>query len=144
MARKRTYTRSFKVQALELAKSGQKSISEIERDLGITAGLLHKWKGRMKEGGEQAFPGKGRQKEEEEIIRRLKRENEQVRQKRAILKKALAIFSPGPEERIRLLTTIPANSASVRCVAPSALPVAAITNGSARDAARSRHRPMLP
>ncbi len=102
MARKRTYTRSFKVQALELAKSGQKSISEIERDLGITAGLLHKWKARMKVDGEQAFPGKGRQKEEEELIRRLKRENEQLRQERAILKKALAIFSADPERCISL------------------------------------------
>jgi transposase len=102
MARKRTYTRSFKVQALELAKSGQKSISEIERDLGITAGLLHKWKARMKVDGEQAFPGKGRQKEDEELIRRLKRENEQLRQERDILKKALAIFSADPERSTRL------------------------------------------
>ena len=52
MAKKRTYTRSFKLQALELVRSGQKSINEIERDLGITPGLLHKWKARMKVDGE--------------------------------------------------------------------------------------------
>ena len=61
MARKRTYTRAFKLQALELAKSGQKSINEIERDLGITPGLLHKWKARMKINGAQTFPVKGHQ-----------------------------------------------------------------------------------
>jgi transposase len=85
------------VQALELAKSGQKSISQIERDLGITPGLLHKWKARMKADGQQAFPGKGHLKEEEELIRQLKRENEVLRQERDILKKAVAIFSSSPE-----------------------------------------------
>jgi transposase len=102
MARKRTYTRSFKLQALELAKSGQKSINEIERDLGIMPGLLHKWKARMKVDGQQAFPGKGRLKEDEELIRRLKRENELLRQEREILKKALAIFSVSPERPTNL------------------------------------------
>jgi transposase len=92
MARKRTYSRAFKLQALELAKSGQKSINEIERDLGITPGLLHKWKARMKVDGTQAFPGKGRLKEDEELIRQLKREVELLRTEREILKKALAIF----------------------------------------------------
>ncbi len=98
MARKRTYNRAFKIQALELVKTSQKSISEIERDLGITPGMLHKWKGRMKVDGEQAFPGKGRQSEDEEQIRRLKREVEVLRQEREVLKKALAIFSSSPEK----------------------------------------------
>ncbi len=97
MGKKRTYSRAFKLQALELAKSGQKSISEIERDLGITPGLLHKWKARMKVDGPQAFPGKGRLKEDEEEIRRLKREVEILRQEREVLKKALAILSSSPE-----------------------------------------------
>src|SRR5215475_13969396 len=102
MARKRTYTRAFKLQALELAKSGQKSINEIERDLWITQGLLHKWKARMKVDGTQAFPGKGRQAEDEELIRRLKRENELLRQEREILKKALALFSVREERPTNL------------------------------------------
>ncbi len=70
MASKRTYPREFKLQAVALAESGEKSISEIERDLGITAGLPAKWKQRLKTDGEQAFPGKGRLKEDEELIRR--------------------------------------------------------------------------
>jgi transposase len=85
------------VQALELAKSGQKSISQIERDLGITPGLLHKWKARMKVDNQQAFPGKGHLKGDEELIRQLKREKEVLRQERDILKKAVAIFSSSPE-----------------------------------------------
>jgi len=102
MARKRTYTRSFKLQALELVKTSKKSISEIERDLGITPGLLHKWKARMKANGQQAFPGKGHLKEDEELIRRLKREIEVLRQEREVLKKALAIFSASGEKSTSL------------------------------------------
>jgi transposase len=102
MARKRTYNRAFKVQALELVKASQKSINEIERDLGITPGLLHKWKARMKVDGQDAFPGKGRLKEDEELIRRLKRENEVLRPEREVLKKALAIFSERPEKSTNL------------------------------------------
>jgi transposase len=90
------------LQALELAKSGQKSISQIERDLGITPGLLHKWKARMKVDGQQAFPGKGHLKEDEELIRQLKREVELLRQEREVLKKAVAIFSSSPERSTRL------------------------------------------
>ncbi len=97
MGSRRTYSRTFKLQALDLARSGQKSINQIERDLGITPGLLHKWKARMKVDGPQAFPGKGHLKEDEELIRQLKRENELLRQERDILKKAVAICSSSPE-----------------------------------------------
>jgi transposase-like protein len=41
MASRRKYARPFKPQVLVPAKSGQKSISEIERDWKITPGLLH-------------------------------------------------------------------------------------------------------
>jgi transposase len=64
--------------------------------------LLHKWKARQKVEGQQAFLGKGRQQEDEELIRRLKRENELLRQEREILKKALAIFSTSTEKSARL------------------------------------------
>ncbi len=95
MANKRTYTREFKLQAVALVQSSGKSISEIERELGITPGLLPKWKQRLQVDRAQAFPGKGRLKEDDELIRRLQRENELLRQEREVLKKALAIFSKG-------------------------------------------------
>ena len=87
MARKRSYRREFKLEAVAVAKSSGKSVSEIERELGITPGLLAKWKARLKAEGEQAFPDKGRLKEDEELIRQLKRENELLRQEREVLKR---------------------------------------------------------
>ena len=43
-ARYRKYTEEFKLEALELLKSSGKSAGQIERDLGITPGLLVKWR----------------------------------------------------------------------------------------------------
>ena len=40
----REYTEEFKLEALELLKSSGKSAGQIERDLGITPGLLVKWR----------------------------------------------------------------------------------------------------
>lgn len=52
----------------------------------------------MKVEGEQAFPGTGRLREDEELIRRLKRENEVLRQEKEVLKKAIAIFCERSEK----------------------------------------------
>ena len=45
----RTYTKAFKLEALELLKSSDKSAGKIERELGITPGLLLKWRARYQE-----------------------------------------------------------------------------------------------
>jgi transposase len=89
----RTYTREFKVEAVQLAKSSEKPLTQIARDLGIADSTLHHWCKQFSEQGEQAFPGSGHQMPHEEEIRNLKRENEILRQERDILKKAIGIFS---------------------------------------------------
>ena len=42
----RTYTKQFKLEALELLERSGESAAQIERDLGITKGLLLKWRDR--------------------------------------------------------------------------------------------------
>ena len=90
---RRTYSREFKLEAVRLAETSGKSLSQIERDLGIPSGNLWRWKRKSAADGEDAFPGHGRQTPEQERIRRLERENEILRQQRDILKNAVAIFS---------------------------------------------------
>jgi transposase len=90
---KRRYTKEFKLEAIRLYESGDKSVRQVEQDLGITAGLLNKWRGQHRSDGQQAFVGRGHQSELETELRRLKRENEILRQERDILKKALVVFS---------------------------------------------------
>jgi len=89
----RTFTREFKVEAVRLVQSSQKSQAQIARDLGIADSTLYHWCQQFAAHGEQAFPGSGNLPPQEEEIRRLKRENDLLRQERDILKKALGIFS---------------------------------------------------
>src|SRR6266581_3508056 len=89
----KTFTREFKVEAVQLVQSSKKSQAQIARDLGIADSTLHHWCRQFSEQGEQAFPGSGHQLPQEEEIRHLKRENDLLRQERDILKKAIGIFS---------------------------------------------------
>jgi transposase len=90
---KRTYPAEFKQEAVRLYETTDKSIREIERELGITHGLLNKWKRQLKNEGQSAFPGRGHLSPEQEKIRQLERKLAIAEQERDILKKAVAIFS---------------------------------------------------
>jgi len=85
---RRKYTREFKLEALRLLETSGKSASQIERDLGIWSGNLYRWKRKLSEKGEYAFPGHGRLDPEQERIRQLEREVEILRQERDILKRS--------------------------------------------------------
>lgn len=90
---RKTYTREFKIEAVRLWQTTDKTAADVEQDLDITHGLLYKWKRKQVENGDQAFPGQGRLSSDQERIRELERENEILRQERDILKKAVAIFT---------------------------------------------------
>ena len=90
---KRSSSKDFKLEAIRLYESSGRSMRQIEEELGISPGLLNKWRARHRQDGQQAFVGKGHQTEQEEEVRRLRRENEVLRQEREVLKKALIVFS---------------------------------------------------
>ena len=90
---RKQYTREFKMEAVRLLETSGRSARQLERELGIGTGNLWRWKRDFAADGEDAFPGHGRLTPEQEELRRLKRENEILRQERDILKKAIAIFS---------------------------------------------------
>ena len=92
-----SYDEGFKREAVRLVEEEGRSAFSVERDLGISNGLIARWRKALSKDAEHPFPGKGRQKSDEEELRRLKRENEILRQERDILKKALAIFSKTPK-----------------------------------------------
>lgn len=76
------YDREFKLEALRLWQTTDKSAREVEEDLGISSGLLYKWNKKFKAEGDAAFPGNGHVSEAEEEIRRLERELEIAKQER--------------------------------------------------------------
>lgn len=90
---KRTYTQEFKREAVRLAQTSGKPMTQIARELGISDASIHQWRQELAEHGLEAFPGSGHQTALEEENRRLKRELERARQERDILKKTVSIFS---------------------------------------------------
>ena len=92
----RTYTEEFKLQALELLKSSGKKARQIERDLGITPGLLVKWRDRyqvISKEAEQAHLELSDMDAARRVIKRLERRLAEVEEEREILKKTINIFS---------------------------------------------------
>ena len=89
----RTFTKEFKLEAVQLVHRSGKSQVQVARELGIADRTLHHWCKQVADQGQQAFVGSGHQTPPEEDLRRLKRELEVTRQERDLLKKAFAIFS---------------------------------------------------
>ena len=90
---RRTYTREFKIEAAKLSYNSEKSVEEIAASLGVSQSSLHRWRHEYREDPDQAFPGKGHQKERDAEVTRLKKELKQAQLENEILKKAAAIPS---------------------------------------------------
>ncbi len=94
---RRQFTREFKVEAVRLSERGDKTVRQVAEDLGIREKLLHRWRHELRvsqQQGTQFAPGNGRARDEE--LQQLRRENEQLRLERDVLKKAMAYFMPRP------------------------------------------------
>jgi len=92
----RTYPEEFKLEALELLKSSGKSAGQIERDLGITPGLLVKWKSRyqaIQNGVQEVKLEPNNLEAAQREIRRLRCKLAEMEEEREILKKVVSIFS---------------------------------------------------
>ena len=94
MAIRKTYSRSFKIEAVRLLGLGEKPASQLAQELGVRRNQLYKWLDQIEGKGDAAFRGPGRRPASEESeVARLKRELERVREERDILKKAAAYFA---------------------------------------------------
>jgi transposase len=98
MGQRRSFTEEFKTEAVRLVAEQGLSITQVSRDLGIEAGVLRRW--RRKHDGLDPRPSSAASAKmptaaspDPEELRRLRRENEQLRLEREILKKALGIFT---------------------------------------------------
>ena len=87
---RKTYDVEFKKQAVQLLISSGRPLTQIARELGVTAWNLRDWKTRLQ-------PQLAQQPETLEALRlrvaQLERDNFQLRQQRDILKKTLGIVS---------------------------------------------------
>jgi len=93
MKNQRKYDREFKVNAVKLYQESGKSLDEISNNLGIPISTLSTWVSKFKKNGELSFSGSGKISPCNEELYLLRRELNNVKQERDILKKAVAIFS---------------------------------------------------
>ena len=92
---RKTFTAEFKRQAVAMSQSPGATVQGVCSEFGISETALRRWIHQYREQGERAFPGQGNAlltPEQAEILR-LRKENEQLKEERAILKKAAAFFA---------------------------------------------------
>ena len=92
MTQRKTYSQEFKIEAVRRAQ--EHGFAQTARDLGINPNLIHKWRNRLEEDGERAFPGQGNPRDAQ--LAQLQRDNKRLREENEILKKAVGIFSSRP------------------------------------------------
>jgi transposase len=93
---RRKFTDEFKADAVRLALSGDRSIGQVAKDLGVIETSLRDWIRKSKiEVGEG--PADALTKAEREELVRLRRENKRLEMERSILKKAAAFFAKESE-----------------------------------------------
>lgn len=96
---RREFTPEFKLEAVRLATSGEQSLAQVARDIGVHENLLRSWKRSalaLSSRASDVFPGNGKNGQvvsPDEEIRRLRRELVVARQERDFLKKATAFFA---------------------------------------------------
>ena len=86
------YPPAFRAEAVALARTGGKGIPQLAHELGISEQALRGWIKRTDIDAGRGQAGELTSAEREEL-RRLRRENQVLRQEREILKKAAAFFA---------------------------------------------------
>ena len=91
--RSRSYDKEFKLNAVTLYKTYKGSQAAFCREIGIPATTFIGWLQEYDKEGQKSFPGSGNIKASNEELYNLRKELEDVKMQRDILKKAVAIFS---------------------------------------------------
>lgn len=88
---RRSFTEEFKAGAVRLVLEEGKTAGQVARDLDLTESALREWVERTR--ADLTHGKTGLTTEEREELRRLRKENRELRMEREILKKAAAFFA---------------------------------------------------
>lgn len=92
MSKKRQYkqyTKEFKEEAVALVTEQGYSVPEAAKSLGLNPNLLYRWKEKI----EDARARRSLSEDERTELKRLRKENKELRMEKEILKKASAFFA---------------------------------------------------
>lgn len=96
MAKRKQYTKQFKIEAVRLLEQTAKPAADLARELGVRRNQLYKWKYTLAEKGDQAAfrgPGRNAAQDQRSAHTALRRRVAQLEEENAILKKAAAYFA---------------------------------------------------
>ena len=87
-----SYSSQFKQDAVKLAVESDQSVAKTARDLGVNANTLYTWITKYHQAESPTNKG-SEEKHPYDELKRLRRENAQLKEERDILKKAAAYFA---------------------------------------------------
>lgn len=93
MGRPTKYPDQFRRDALALVETSGRPIADVARSLGVAEGTLWNWVKAAREAGERAADPHALSESEREELKRLRRENLELRTDTEILRRAAAYFA---------------------------------------------------
>lgn len=90
--KRRTFNPQFKAESVRLCQVGDRSVTQVAKDLDLTETALREWVKRAEVDAGKGPPDALTTPEREELTR-LRRENKRLQMEREILKKAAAFFA---------------------------------------------------
>jgi transposase len=93
MERRQKYERDFKIEIAKQVVSGNRSARSIASEIGVHENTIYKWVRQYSDDPEQAFPGTGHMKPEEEELHCAKRRIRELEEEVQILKKFAAYMA---------------------------------------------------
>lgn len=98
---KTSYEKGFKTEAVKLAITGEKSISQTAKDLGMKETTLYNWVSKARE-SKTPYVDDDKTRSAADVIdelKQLRKENARLKEEREILKKAAAFFAREEQKR---------------------------------------------
>ena len=91
--KRKKHTEEFKREAVRLLDNrGERTVADVAASVSVAENLLHAWKRKLGSAAEQVRRERGGETPDEEL-KRLRRENAQLKQERDVLKKSVAVFA---------------------------------------------------
>lgn len=87
------YSSEFKMEAVKRVERTGEPVARVAADLDVKTSTLHGWIKNYRKPTTVPFPGSGHLTPEDERIRRIEKENRELREENEILKKAAAYFA---------------------------------------------------
>lgn len=93
MGNRREFSVEYKKEIIKLITEQGKKVTHVAKDIGVSEATVRRWVKEYGTHGEDAFPGKGKLRPEDEEIRKMKKKMADLEAENAILKKAICIFT---------------------------------------------------